>query len=50
MQLMRNWIKQLHFTPIDPLLKSNNAAFVSFVQRDLLSEQVFEKEIIWKLQ
>lgn len=46
----KNWIEQLRYDPINPLLESNNAAISYFVKRDLLSENVPPIEYIWELE
>ncbi len=46
---MEYWAKQLRYNPVNPLLESDNAAITYFAKRDLLSEDVPEKECIWEL-
>lgn len=46
---MNNWMQQLKYDPIIPLLESGNNAIIYSARRDLLSEPVQEIEFRWKL-
>jgi hypothetical protein len=46
----KNWIKQLRYNPVKPLLESNNAAVCYFAKRDLLSDDVPPLESVWELE
>lgn len=46
----KNWIEQLRYDPINPLLESNDAAISYFVKRDLLSENVPPIGYLWELE
>ena len=47
---MKEWLRNLKFNPIVPLLESNNKAIEYFTRRDLLTENVTSIENIWNLQ
>jgi hypothetical protein len=46
---MKNWIKELKYDPIEPLMNSGDTAIMYYVRRDLLSEPVEGIEYIWDL-
>ncbi len=46
---MKNWLEQLRFNPIPPLLSSGSEALQYFAKRDLLGEQVPPVQCLWEL-
>lgn len=46
---MREWLDDLKYDPIVPLLESNNDAIIYFTRRDLLAEKVASVEHLWNL-
>jgi hypothetical protein len=46
---MTDWLGQLNYDPLPPLLSSGDAALIYFAQRDLLTSPVGLLDVLWQL-
>jgi Squalene-hopene cyclase C-terminal domain len=46
---MKNWMHQLRYNPVIPLLESGNEAIIYLTRQELLSEKVAGREMLWNL-
>jgi len=44
------WLEKFEYDPINPLINSNNPYIEYFVHRDILDDELFEVDTIWKLK
>ena len=44
-----NWLSELKYNPIQPLVESKDTAIVYFTNRDLLEQNVHPIDSIWKI-